>query len=199
MMLQNIPFMYINVTALSCFTLMFVTFLATKKTPEIWAFLAVLLDAILWSGGSILMRMQMWPGLTFWYRVSLVALFSMELLFYIFVHTFARRKGKFLLAIFTVWTLATIPGTISGFYLSPPEPVVPGRRLHGLSVQPELAHCDSLHHVCHHHWRNGSAATAGDAGTGGSFLRHSGHFYRRPCDAGGKSPPGGAAVQHLSL
>lgn len=124
MMLQNIPFMYINVTALSCFTLMFVTFLATKKTPEIWAFLAVLLDAILWSGGSILMRMQMWPGLTFWYRVSLVALFSMELLFYIFVHTFARRKGKFLLAIFTVWTLATIPGTISGFYLSPPEPVV---------------------------------------------------------------------------
>ena len=103
---------------------MFVTFLATKKTPEIWAFLAVLLDAILWSGGSILMRLQMWPDMTFWYKVSLVALFSMELFFYFFVHTFSRQKGRFLLTVFTVWTLAIIPGTISGFYLKPPTPVV---------------------------------------------------------------------------
>lgn len=121
--MTHIPFLFINVTALSCFVLMFVTFLATKKTAEIWAFLAVLLDAILWAGGSILMRMQMWPGLRFWYAVSLVALFSMELLFYFFVHTFARRKGKFLLVLFTVWTLAIIPGTISGFYLEAPTPV----------------------------------------------------------------------------
>lgn len=120
----NISFLFINVTALCCFTLMFVTFLATKKTPEIWAFLAVLLDTILWSGGSILMRMQMWPGLEFWYKVSLVSLFSMELLFYLFVHTFARRKGRFLLIVFALWTLATMPGTISGFYLAPPTPVV---------------------------------------------------------------------------
>ena len=90
--MSNIPFLYINVTALCCFALMFVTFLATKKTPEIWAFMAVLLDCILWSGGSILMRIQMWPGLRFWYAMSLVSLFSMELLFYLFVHTFARRK-----------------------------------------------------------------------------------------------------------
>lgn len=123
-MISNIPYLFINVTALSCFALMFVTFLATKKTPEIWAFLAVLLDAIFWSGGAILMRMQMWPGLEFWYQVSLVALFSMELLFYIFVHTFARRKGKFLLILFAVWTLATIPGTVSGFYLAAPTPIV---------------------------------------------------------------------------
>ena len=122
--MTNIPFLYINVTALCCFSLMFVTFLATKKTPEILAFMAVLLDCILWSGGSSLMRIQMWPGLRFWYAVSLVALFSMELLFYLFVHTFARRKGRFLLLVFTVLTLAIMPGTISGFYLAPPTPVV---------------------------------------------------------------------------
>ena len=51
--MTHIPFLFINVTALSCFVLMFVTFLATKKTAEIWSFLAVLLDAILWVGGSI--------------------------------------------------------------------------------------------------------------------------------------------------
>ena len=57
--MNDIPFLFINITVFSCFLLMFVTFLATKKTPEIWAFLAVLLDAILWSGGAILMRLQM--------------------------------------------------------------------------------------------------------------------------------------------
>lgn len=123
-MIANIPYLFINITAFSCFALMFVTFLATKKTPEIWAFLAVLLDCILWAGGSILMRLQMWPGLEFWYKVSLVALFIMELLFYFFVHTFAHRKGRFLLALFTVLTLAILPGTISGFFLAPPTPVV---------------------------------------------------------------------------
>ena len=43
--MSDIPFLYINVAVLSCFALMFVTILAVKKTPEIWAFLAVLLGA----------------------------------------------------------------------------------------------------------------------------------------------------------
>lgn len=124
MVTANIPFLFINITVLCCFLLMFVTFLATKKTREIWAFLAVLLDCILWSGGSVLMRLEMWPGLNFWYAVSLVALFSMELLFYIFVHTFSKRKGKFLLILFAIWTAATIPGTVSGFYLAAPTPQI---------------------------------------------------------------------------
>lgn len=122
--MSDIPFLYINVAVLSCFALMFVTILAVKKTPEIWAFLAVLLDAILWAGGSVLMRLQVWPGLSFWYKVSLLALFIMELLFYIFVHTFAHRKGRFLVTAFVLWNLAIIPGTLSGFFLSPPTPVV---------------------------------------------------------------------------
>ena len=78
---MNIPYISVNITALSCFSLMFVTFLAAKKTPEIKSFLLVLADCILWSGGSILMRLQMWPGVNFWYTVSLVALFCLELVF----------------------------------------------------------------------------------------------------------------------
>ena len=123
-MITNVPFLYVNIIALSCFCLMFVTFLATKKTPEIWAFLAVLMDCILWAGGSVLMRLQIWPGLNFWYTVSLVALFSMELLFYYFIHTFSHQKGKFLLIVFTVWTLLNWPGTIMGWYLPAPTPTV---------------------------------------------------------------------------
>ena len=46
-MTANIPYLFINITALCCFALMFVTMLATKKAPEIWAILGVLLDCIL--------------------------------------------------------------------------------------------------------------------------------------------------------
>ena len=121
--MNHIPFLYINVSVLCCFLLMFVTILAVKKTPEIWAFLAVLVDVILWAGGSVLMRLQFWPGMRFWYAVSLVALFIMELLFYIFIHVFTRRKGKLLLSVFVLWNAAIIPGTISGFFLEMPRPV----------------------------------------------------------------------------
>ena len=122
-MVSHIPYLGINITALSCFALMLVTFLAAKKSPAIWAFLAVLVDCILWSGGSVLMRLQVWPGLGFWYRVSLVALFTMELLFYIFVHTFSNRKGGLLLVLFLIGNLAILPGTISGYFLAPPTAV----------------------------------------------------------------------------
>ena len=166
--MSNIPFLYINVAVLSCFALMFVTILAVKKTPEIWAFLAVLLDAILWAGGSVLMRLQIWPGLSFWYKVSLLALFIMELLFYIFVHTFAHRKGRFPVTAFVLWN-GHHPQTLSGFFTAPPTPVVLENRGHGFYLHSQLAHRDPLHHVRCHHRRDGGAAVAGDAGAGDPF------------------------------
>ena len=192
--MSNIPFLYINVAVLSCFALMFVTILAVKKTPEIWAFLAVLLDAILWYGGAILMRLQMWPGMNFWYKVSLVALFSMELFFYFFVHTFSRRKGRFLLAVFTIWTLAIIPGTVSGFYLKPPTPVVmpDGSTLFTYSLDWHIViPCIMFVAII--------GAVAGDAGAGNPLPRHPGHLHRRPGDAGGQPAAGGPAGQYLPL
>ena len=65
MAVSNIPFLYVNVTALCCFALLFVTFLAAKKTPEIRAFLLLLGDGTLWLAGAVLMRLRIWPGLTF--------------------------------------------------------------------------------------------------------------------------------------
>ena len=63
-------------------------------------------------------------GGNFWYTVSLVALFCMELVFYYFVHTVSHQKGKFLLILFTVWTLLNLPGTIVGLYLPAPIPAI---------------------------------------------------------------------------
>lgn len=123
-MLMQIPFLYVNILAFCCFLLMFVACVASKKTLAIWAFIVVLLDCIIWSGSSILMRLQMWPDMNFWYYLSLVALFIMEFLFYWFVHAFYRQRGQLGLLFCLIGTLAILPGTISGFYLAPPTPIL---------------------------------------------------------------------------
>ena len=105
MAVSNIPFLYVNVTALCCFALLFVTFLAAKKTPEIRAFLLLLGDGTLWLAGAVLMRLRIWPGLTFWYYVSLLALFSFAWLFYMFLLRFTRTSEPFTLGL---WTLINV-------------------------------------------------------------------------------------------
>lgn len=197
--MSNIPFLYINVTVLCCFALMFVTILAVKKTPEIWAFLAVLLDVILWAGGSVFMRLQVWPGMRFWYTVSLTALFIMELLFYIFIHVFTRRKGKLLLTVFLVWNAAILPGTISGFFLKMPRRVVEENGdvvfLYDLNWHIIIPCIMFVWHHC----RNGGGAAAGHPGAGRPFPRYPDAGGQRPCDAGGQPAAGGHSGEHLSL
>ncbi len=119
-MMENVPFLGVNLTALCVSVLIFLVFLAAKKTPEIYAFLALVLDCVLWTAGSTFMRLQLYPGLTFWYDVSLMAIFSMELIFYIFLHIFTHSRHQFTLWLLTVLTAALTPGTLSGFFLAPP-------------------------------------------------------------------------------
>ncbi len=120
-MLNSVPFLYINVIAMCCYALMITAFLAAKKTAEIRSFIMVLLGFTLWTGGSILMRLQVFPGVSFWYYVSIMALFALPLLLYFFVCSFARIKGKFLKTVWTVGTLIILAITPTGIFLAPPE------------------------------------------------------------------------------
>jgi len=123
-MTSHIPYIFINIVAFGSFLLMFIMMAAARKTAEIRAFMGLMVDCMVWSGSSILMRLQMWPGLSFWFAISLVALFCMEALFYWFVHVFAGEKGKFTLVLSLLATVAVLPGAVTGYFLSPPTPVV---------------------------------------------------------------------------
>lgn len=123
-MTSYIPYIYINIVAFGSFLLMFIMMAAARKTAEIRAFMALLMDCMVWSGASILMRLQIWPGLGIWFYVSIVALFCMEALFYWFVHVFASEKGRLILILSLAATVAVLPGTITGYFLAPPKPVL---------------------------------------------------------------------------
>jgi len=119
----HIPYIFINIVAFGSFLLMFIMMVAARKTAEIRAFMAILIDCMLWSGASILMRLQIWPGVDIWYYVSILALFCLEFLFYWFVHVFAGEKGRFILILSLLANIAILPGTVTGYYLAPPKPV----------------------------------------------------------------------------
>jgi diguanylate cyclase (GGDEF)-like protein/putative nucleotidyltransferase with HDIG domain len=115
-----VPYLYVNLTALCSFALLLLAFLASKKTSEVRAFIVMLLACILWVGGSILMRLQVVPGIHFWFHVSIVALFTIPALAYEFICNFAKLKKPYSRAVITVGTVTIDLLTIFDFVLSEP-------------------------------------------------------------------------------
>jgi diguanylate cyclase (GGDEF)-like protein/putative nucleotidyltransferase with HDIG domain len=99
---------------------MLATFLATKKTTENRSFILVLLVFILWTGGSIMMRLQIFPGVAFWFYVSILAIFTVALMLYLFVCSFVDHKGYFLKTVWICGTVIILLLTALGVFLEPP-------------------------------------------------------------------------------
>lgn len=122
--MNSIPFLYVNLSALCCYVLLIITFLSAKKTPEIRRFIAVMAASILWTGGTILMRLQVFPGLDFWYYVSILSLFAIPFLIYLFVCSFSQLRGYFLKTIWFISTVVILMLTAFGVVLKPPVAVI---------------------------------------------------------------------------
>ncbi|MCQ2545861.1 MAG: diguanylate cyclase, partial [Clostridia bacterium] len=121
--MSNVPFLYVNLIAMCGYAIIFISFIAAKKTPVVKTFIALLVSFILWTGGSILMRLQVAPGLSFWYYVSILALFCIAALTYIFVCSFTKTKGIFLKIVWSAGTFIILILTGLGLFLKPPAPV----------------------------------------------------------------------------
>lgn len=111
---------WISIISLSCYLILFVTFLAAKKTQKVmYTFMVFLFALIFWSGGSFAMRIQLWPSVNFWHYVSLAGIFLIPVVFYHFVLDFLeepRGGGRFFwlvvflgLIIFNMLTDSLIP------------------------------------------------------------------------------------------
>ncbi|MCQ2547329.1 MAG: diguanylate cyclase, partial [Clostridia bacterium] len=120
----NVPFLYVNLIAMCGYAIIFISFMAAKKTPVIKTFIALLASFTLWTGGSILMRLQVAPGLSFWYYVSILSLFCIADLTYIFVCSFTKTRGAFLKVVWSIGTVIVLVLTGFGLFLKPPSPIL---------------------------------------------------------------------------
>ncbi len=123
---MNVSFIYINIAAFLCFSLMFVAFCAAERSREMRAWLVLLGDMALWSGGSVFMRLNVFPNYEFWYYVSLLALFSIAFLVYNYVYQFANVKNSLERMIWFAGTLVILVISATGFFLAPPTLSVSG-------------------------------------------------------------------------
>jgi len=115
---------YISISALLCYLFLFVTFIVAKRDQLINAFLWVLIALMLWVGGSFFMRSLMWPGVTFWYNVSILGLLTILCALNRFVRCFMGRRRNFADLLLFGWVIVDIIlNSATGALLAAPEVV----------------------------------------------------------------------------
>ncbi|MBR3996761.1 MAG: diguanylate cyclase, partial [Clostridia bacterium] len=88
-----IGYSWFSTIALFCYVFLLATFLSSKKTSKvIYAFISLLVVMILWSGGSLAMRMQFWPSVNFWHHVSVLGMTLLIAGYYTFITAFLEIK-----------------------------------------------------------------------------------------------------------
>lgn len=98
-MIQNVPYIEVPIGAVCCYIFLMFCFLNTRKTKVVRYFQLIILSSIVWSGGAALMRLQVNPGIPFWYNVSLLGLFLMPISIYYFLFSVLDIKKYIVLKI----------------------------------------------------------------------------------------------------
>ena len=126
----SVPFLFVNLAALCCYIILFVAFLGTRKTAESRGFMLILAVFALWTGGSILMRLQIFPGIAFWFYVSILALFSSIPALYHFMFNFTSSADKKLHTVLTAGSVILMIATATGVFVEPPtQQAFPGGKI----------------------------------------------------------------------
>ncbi len=114
-------FTFISVIALFCYAFLFMTMVAAQKSRMINAFLLVLTAMIFWTGGSLLMRMELWPSIAFWYHVSIFGLLILGYALFNFAYAYVDCKKRIYKVFwFTIMLIIDVINWCTGFFLAPP-------------------------------------------------------------------------------
>ena len=117
---MNVSYLYVNIIACACFFMMFLAFFGVERSREMRAFVWLLFVMLMWSVGSLFMRLNVFPSYQFWYYVSLLSLFSIPALIYNYAYQFANIKNRLALVLCSVLTLVILIVSATGFFLAPP-------------------------------------------------------------------------------
>ena len=116
------------VISLCCYLFLLLPFFTAPKTKKVlYTFMGVLAVMILWNGGSLFMRMQLWPSVYLWHHVSLLGMMLLPVVYYHFILDFLEEKNSHGRAFWTVfYLLMFIVNCVTGFFVPLPEVVTIG-------------------------------------------------------------------------
>lgn len=120
----KIPFIGVPILAVGCYVFLMIALLSAKKNKLIQSFIQLLLCCLFWTGGSMLMRLQVFPGYRFWYEVSILALFAIPLMAYLFLYHFVESSDRYAKKLWTLGTIIMLVLTHFQLFLKAPELVM---------------------------------------------------------------------------
>ena len=122
---------WISGISIFCYLFLLLSFLSSKKTAGvIKSFEVLLVIMILWTGGSLGMRIQLWPGVNFWHHVSLLGMFLLPYGYYRFLLDFLDEKTGYVRPfLFALFFAVFVFNCFTGFFIPLPEVVTEGGQL----------------------------------------------------------------------
>ena len=123
-MQSMIGYSVVPIVALLCYSFLFLTFAVSKKTNRvIHAFMILMVIMILWTGGSLAMRLQLFGLVNIWHHLSLLGMFMIASGYYTFVVAFLEEKTDRAKYYWMMFHLALfIVNYFTGIFI--PEPIV---------------------------------------------------------------------------
>ena len=115
-------FTFISTAALCCYIFLFLAFTVAKKNHVIRSFMVVLCVLIVWTAGSMLMRLQFYPGVPFWFYVSVdgLLLLPAALHSYFAAYTGAQCRDRVRLIYLGTAVLLILNTATGGLLIGPP-------------------------------------------------------------------------------
>lgn len=124
-MILNNLFIGIPIGAFFCFLFLFFCFLNMHRSKLVTYFRLILGTCILWSGGAMLMRLQLKPGAHFWFQISLLGLLLLPVCMYFFLFQTLEMSKKTFLNVYTVITVVVAAvNAVTGKIVATPQLIV---------------------------------------------------------------------------
>ena len=122
---------WISGISIFCYLFLLLSFVTSKnKEGVIRSFEILLVIMILWTGGSMGMRLQFWPSVNFWHHVSLLGMMLLCYGYYQFLLEFLDEESKFMRQFLAGISIALfIFNCITNFFIPLPEVVSEGGQM----------------------------------------------------------------------
>ena len=115
---------WVSVVSIFCYLFLLMTFASSnqKSKKVIRTFIGMLAVMILWNGGSLGMRLQIWPSVNFWHHVSLLGIFMSAFGYYQFLEAFLDEDGGYVRYVLAVFFFGVfICNLFTGVFIPLPE------------------------------------------------------------------------------
>jgi diguanylate cyclase (GGDEF)-like protein len=84
---------WVSVVSLFCYVFLLLTFLINGKSEKVFSkFMLLMTVMIVWVGGSVAMRAELWPGINFWHHVSVGGMVIAAGVYFLFIVDFLEDK-----------------------------------------------------------------------------------------------------------